>query len=224
MNASAFALKNCSNAASISLAFRTLRAMVSTPSFVAPASASACSILALGLVGFISSAMRDTFGAICRRSSNSLCAKHILIEENAGHVRAGAVYTFDQPKADGITADCEDHRHRAARTLRGACRSNISGGGNSSDAHSYKLSRKSRQCIIVPAGPPFLDTDISALKESGFRQTLPKRVSIEAIGIGRGAVQETYQRHLLLRQCCKGERARRTTQNAEKIPPSHALP
>ncbi len=75
---------------------------------------------------------------------NSLCAEYILIEQDAGHVPAGAVYALDQSKADGVAANREDHRHRAARTLRGACRRDIPGGGNGNHAHGYKLSRKRR--------------------------------------------------------------------------------
>ena len=123
---------------------------------------------------------------------NSLCAKYILVKKNAGHVSAGAVYTFDQSKADGVAADRKDYGHSAARTLGRACRSNISGGCNGNHPHSDKLSGKSRECLIVPTRPSFLNTDILAFNEPGLRQTLPKRVGIEAISIWRGAVQEAY--------------------------------
>ena len=57
---------------------------------------------------------------------------------------AGAIQTLDQSKADRVAANREDHRHRAARTLRGACRSDISRGGNGNHAHGDKFSRKRR--------------------------------------------------------------------------------
>ena len=57
---------------------------------------------------------------------------------------AGAVQTIDQFKADRVAANREDHRYRAARTLRGACRSDIPRGGNGHYAYGYKFSRKGR--------------------------------------------------------------------------------
>src|SRR5215471_1300864 len=201
---SALASSNCSNAVSISRAFLALSVTVSRPSFLAPASASMRSTSTLGLVGFISTATRDTFGAISR-SSSTLAAEYILVEEDAGHVPAGAVQTLDQPKADRVTTNGEDHRHGAARTLGGACRSDISRGGNDIHAHGNKFSRKRRQRIIIAVGPPLLNSKISALNETGLGQPLSKRVSIETISIGRGAVQEAYERHpLLLRARRKG--------------------
>ena len=96
-------------------------------------------------------------------------------------------------------------------------------GGNGSHAHGYELGRKRRECLIVPAGPPLLDTDISALDEAALRQTLPKRVSIEAIGIGRGAVQEAYERHLLLRQGRKRQGGRRTAEQRDELAAFHSI-
>ena len=57
---------------------------------------------------------------------------------------AGAVQTLNQSKADRVAANREDYRHRAARTLRGACRSDIPGGGNDNHAHGDEFSRKRR--------------------------------------------------------------------------------
>src|SRR5262249_790574 len=112
----------------------------------------------------------------------------------------------------------------AARTLGGACRSDISRGGNDIHAHGDKFSRKRRQCIIVAAGPPLLNTKISALNETGLGQPLSKRVSIETISIGRGAVQEAYERHpLLLRARRRGPARGATQQRDERAPRDHSI-
>jgi hypothetical protein len=132
---------------------------------------------------------------------NSLCAKYVLIEKDACDVPAGAVETFDQSKPNRVAANGEDDGHGAARLLGRPGRCNVAGRGNRRDAHGYKLGRKRRQPLIVGAGPAFLDADVAPFDEPRLRQSLPKRIGIEAVGIRRGAVQETYQRHLLLRRC-----------------------
>jgi len=72
-------------------------------------------------------------------------------------------------------------------------------------------------------GPSLLYADISALDEAGLRQTLPKRVSIEAIGIGRGAVQEAHKRRVLLRTRCEWQGSRAAQQRNE-ITSFHVCP
>ena len=92
---------------------------------------------------------------------------------------AGAVYAFDQSMADRVSADSKHHGHRVARKLRRPCRGDISCGGNRGHAHSYKFSRKGRQCAIVAASPPFLNSDIAALNEARLRQTFAKKSALK---------------------------------------------
>src|SRR6516165_4323502 len=42
---------------------------------------------------------------------DTLRSEDILVEKDASHVPAGAVYAFDESKADGITANSEHDRH-----------------------------------------------------------------------------------------------------------------
>ena len=58
--------------------------------------------------------------------------------------------------------------------LRGARRSNVSGGCNGGHAHGYEFGSKARQGSIISPGPSFGDANISALDEAGLRQALPK--------------------------------------------------
>src|SRR4029079_1668820 len=102
-----------------------------------------------------------------------------------------------------------------------ACRSHIPRGRNGSHAHGYEFSRKHRECLVVPVGPSLLDADIPALDEAALRQTLPKRVGIEAIGIGRGAVQEAHERRALLRTSCNCPCTRCATTQRDELATSH---
>jgi hypothetical protein len=86
--------------------------------------------------------------------------------------------------ADRVSANSKHHGHRVARKLRRPCRGDISCGGNRDDTHSYKFGRKGRQCAIVTASPPFLNSNIAAFDEARLRQTFSKRVSIEAVVSG----------------------------------------
>jgi hypothetical protein len=82
-------------------------------------------------------------------------------------VPAGAVQTIDQSKADWVAANREDHRYRAARVLRGARRSNVSGRRDHDYALSHQLGGERRQRRIIAVRPALLDTDIAALDETG---------------------------------------------------------
>jgi hypothetical protein len=113
--------------------------------------------------------MRDTFGAISRSSSTLLAPSTFWIKEDAGHVPAGTVYAFDQSMADRVSTDSKDHRHRVARKLRRPGRCDISCGGNCGHTHSYEFGRKGRQCAVVTASPPFLNTDIATLNKASLR-------------------------------------------------------
>ena len=138
MIASALTFNSCSNAASISDGLLALRVTVSRPSCFVPLTASASSTFIFGLVGFISSATRETVGAISRTSSTRFAPRTFWFEEDTGHVPARAVYTFDQPKTNRVTANRENHRHGTARELHGARRSNVSGGCNRCCARAAK--------------------------------------------------------------------------------------
>jgi hypothetical protein len=184
MKAWALALNNCSNAASISRAFLALSVIALQTQFLCSSLCVRLFDFDIGVGGIHQQRDSRNVRANFPEEFNSLCAKYILIKQNAGHVAAGAVYAFDQSEADGVAANREDHRHRVARKLRGARGRNIPGGGNGRNTCGHKLSRKRRQCRVVAPGPALFNADIFALDEAGLRQPLPKRVSIETIGIG----------------------------------------
>jgi hypothetical protein len=147
-----------------------------------------------------------------------------LIEKDASHVLAWAIYAFDQSIANRVSADSKHHGHHIARKLRRPRGGDISGGGDHDYAHGYKFSRKGRQCAIVPASPPFLNTDIAAFDKASLGQAFSKRVSIETIGIRRSAVQEPYQGHRSLRQCAERQRRCCAAYDCDELPPSHPCP
>jgi hypothetical protein len=57
-------------------------------------------------------------------------------------------------------------------------------------AEGHKLLGKFGQFSVDSFGPPSLDADVITFDEPCFRQPLAKRICIEAVAIGRGAVQK----------------------------------
>jgi hypothetical protein len=88
--------------------------------------------------------MRSTAWGNLPEKLDALGAEYILVEEDAGHVPAGAIQTIDQSKADRVATNREDHRYRAACVLRGARRSNVAGRRDHDHALSHQLGGERR--------------------------------------------------------------------------------
>ncbi len=192
INASALARSISSRAASISSAFLAFNAMVSSPSFFAPLSPSACSILILGLLGFISSATREILGAISRRSSTRFPARTFWLKRIPVTCAPGRFMLLTSSNRTGSPPIVKTTGTVLLACCGGSCRGNVTCCGNYSYADAYKLSRQRRQCLIIGVRPTLDNPDISSLDEACFCQSLTERVSIKTISIWRGAVQKSH--------------------------------
>src|ERR1044071_674634 len=107
---------------------------------------------------------------------------------------AGAVEALDQPEADRVASDGKDDRNGRARFLCGARRYHISSRDDGDDALRDKVGGERGKCVIVAVGPALLDAHVAAFNEARLREALAKRVSIETVSGGRGAIEETNER------------------------------
>src|SRR5947208_261581 len=111
---------------------------------------------------------------------------------------AWAIETGHQPELHRISANREHDRHRLTCGLRCARRGDITRCRDYDNAFCYKLRCECGQSLIVAIRPAFLDANVASLDKAGSYQALAKGIRIKAVGVGRCAIQEAYQRHLLL--------------------------
>ena len=148
----------------------------------------------VGIVGIHQ--QRDARGARHEvvQELHSLGAEYVRDERYAGYMAARPVETIDQPKAHRVAADREDDWDHGARALGRARRRNVSSRRNGDYASRHQLGCKRGERLIVAVCPTLLDAHVAALDETGLRQSLPKRIGIEAVGSGRSTVEKANQR------------------------------
>lgn len=117
---------------------------------------------------------------------HALGAEHRRHERYARDIGAGTIETCPQLEANRIATDRREHDgNRRARLPRGACRDDVTGGGDGDDALRDQFGREPGERPVVAIRPTLLDADVAALDEARLCESLPERIGIEPIRRGR---------------------------------------
>ena len=132
-----------------------------------------------------------------------------------GHVAAGPVEAWHEAGPDGIAAR---HEHQ-----RCCCRDGLGDvhpdavGDDHGDLPPNEVGRQRSQSVILIVGPAIVDDDVLALDESGFRQSLPKRIDQMRGAGGRSATQETHHRQRRLLRACRERPCGRAAKQCDEL-------